>query len=563
MIQHATQERSGGGILRHFRLGAALQLQRQQTRGCQVALFQRAFTAVNLLPGQRIRLRPVHARSRRAPEDHRYSWLRQKQVIYDPPARAPLVEGDLGDGASLELPGGHTGRLSVRQQCGDALRAPRRPRHPPARQVARTLARSASAAPPTPTPPHPPHHPTPLCSATAGRGRGIVAQQAIPAGQLLLAAPALSVVHGSAAAGTPDAALLLAQLSSSPLSAAAQAALGQLYDGSDSSLRQVPSLAELACAGEPHQPGASTSSSSSSSTGISLAAEQLAAVLRHNAFGDDYEDLAAAQLRGAEAQSHVGLWPAFSLANHSCAPTTVHYVVGRTMLVRAVEDIAPGSEVTVSYMGREEMAPPGGLPAVCHAPCTGQRGHRLIHGPRGDGTAGWVASCLPRAPRPAARPGAPRPARLLAGCRPIGRRGPGRQAAHASPRQPARPPPLLGAAGARQAVLQERYGFHCTCRRCTAESASPKAVLDRVNSTYIRLQQVGGGAPASIGRVLDRVNSTCIRLQQGGGGQGVCCRDRPWACSTAARGRSGALQWPLMAPTCAPAPKDPAPAPDR
>ncbi|KAF5829055.1 hypothetical protein DUNSADRAFT_16639 [Dunaliella salina] len=57
------------------------------------------------------------------------------------------------------------------------------------------------------------------------------------------------------------------------------------------------------------------------------------------------------------AQSHVGLWPHFSLLNHSCLPTCVHYVVGSTMVVRAVRDVPAGEELTVSYLGREDFSP--------------------------------------------------------------------------------------------------------------------------------------------------------------------------------------------------------------
>ena len=40
-------------------------------------------------------------------------------------------------------------------------------------------------------------------------------------------------------------------------------------------------------------------------------------------------------------------------------PPQVHYVVGSTMVVRAVEDVAAAGEVTISYMAREEFAPAG------------------------------------------------------------------------------------------------------------------------------------------------------------------------------------------------------------
>jgi hypothetical protein len=38
----------------------------------------------------------------------------------------------------------------------------------------------------------------------------------------------------------------------------------------------------------------------------------------------------------------VGVWPAFSLFNHSCDPSAVHYVVGDRMVVRAAHDIQQG-----------------------------------------------------------------------------------------------------------------------------------------------------------------------------------------------------------------------------
>lgn len=96
---------------------------------------------------------------------------------------------------------------------------------------------------------------------------------------------------------------------------------------------------------------ASSSTNHSSSSGASSSSrssnwpppeERLARILKVNAFGDDYEDLAAAAARGVGGSSVVGLWPAFSYFNHSCLPSTVHYVVGDKMLVRAVQDIKKG-----------------------------------------------------------------------------------------------------------------------------------------------------------------------------------------------------------------------------
>lgn len=97
-----------------------------------------------------------------------------------------------------------------------------------------------------------------------------------------------------------------------------------------------------------HQHEHSTSSSENTGAGSSEAAaelslEQASQLVRYNAFGDAFEDLAAAALRGARMpHSHVGCWPAFSLFNHSCVPNTVHYVVGQNMVVRATEDVPAG-----------------------------------------------------------------------------------------------------------------------------------------------------------------------------------------------------------------------------
>jgi hypothetical protein len=79
-----------------------------------------------------------------------------------------------------------------------------------------------------------------------------------------------------------------------------------------------------------------------------LTEQQADALVKYNAFADDYEDLAAAAVRGAAMpHSHVGLWPQFALFNHSCLPNTVHYLLGHAMVVRAVEDVPAGECVCV------------------------------------------------------------------------------------------------------------------------------------------------------------------------------------------------------------------------
>ncbi len=72
---------------------------------------------------------------------------------------------------------------------------------------------------------------------------------------------------------------------------------------------------------------------------------RLARVVKFNCFGDDAEDLAACAVRGEAPRGHIGLWPEFSLFNHSCAPNAVNFVVGGAMVVRAVAPIREGQEV--------------------------------------------------------------------------------------------------------------------------------------------------------------------------------------------------------------------------
>lgn len=47
-------------------------------------------------------------------------------------------------------------------------------------------------------------------------------------------------------------------------------------------------------------------------------------------------------------------------------------------------------------------------------------------------------------------------------------------------------------AGARQAVLQERYGFACGCARCQLESQAPRQLQQQLLDTYRQVMQVRG-----------------------------------------------------------------------
>jgi hypothetical protein len=68
-------------------------------------------------------------------------------------------------------------------------------------------------------------------------------------------------------------------------------------------------------------------------------------------------------------------------------------------------------------------------------------------------------------------------------------------------------------AGARQAVLQERYGFDCSCARCKLEAQAPKALQQQLLDTYRQVMQV------SIGRLRCCTSAACVVL----GLSGSCC----------------------------------------
>jgi hypothetical protein len=53
----------------------------------------------------------------------------------------------------------------------------------------------------------------------------------------------------------------------------------------------------------------------------------------------------------------LGLWPEFSLLNHSCTPNVAITVVKGTMLLHASDLLQQGQELATSYLGRAVMAP--------------------------------------------------------------------------------------------------------------------------------------------------------------------------------------------------------------
>ncbi|GAX76542.1 hypothetical protein CEUSTIGMA_g3988.t1 [Chlamydomonas eustigma] len=205
-----------------------------------------------------------------------------------------------------------------------------------------------------------------------GRGRGLVVTQPVKVGDLLLACKPLAFLsnpHGQEQ--LPDPMFLLEQLfqhKSSIDSSWTSAWLRLLYRGKNHS-----TAASKANDDEAAQLNAMLSTGqlpNVQNAGTPIGREEAAAVVQYNAFGDKFDDPVASaagseesltdpNVHGSKARlgGHVGLWPHFSLLNHSCLPNAVHYTIGSTMVVRATQLLMPGDEVCVSYLGTEDHAP--------------------------------------------------------------------------------------------------------------------------------------------------------------------------------------------------------------
>ncbi|GAX81155.1 hypothetical protein CEUSTIGMA_g8588.t1 [Chlamydomonas eustigma] len=74
-----------------------------------------------------------------------------------------------------------------------------------------------------------------------------------------------------------------------------------------------------------------------------------------------YQDPASAVCRGEPVSPYAGIWPELALANHSCLPNAMCILVGDRMVMRAVRDIVPDDEVTISYLAPAGLSGTGPL----------------------------------------------------------------------------------------------------------------------------------------------------------------------------------------------------------
>ncbi|MEW5313963.1 MAG: hypothetical protein WDW38_005493 [Sanguina aurantia] len=87
-----------------------------------------------------------------------------------------------------------------------------------------------------------------------------------------------------------------------------------------------------------------------------LDTDTLQALVSANCYGEPSEDVAVAELRDIAPESYLGVWPEFSLANHSCSANTSHVIVGGRLLLHASRSISEGQEITTCYLGTQRLS---------------------------------------------------------------------------------------------------------------------------------------------------------------------------------------------------------------
>jgi hypothetical protein len=194
-----------------------------------------------------------------------------------------------------------------------------------------------------------------------GRGRALVANRAIKAGQLLLLnRPLASCTYADVLDGRD---MACANLHSGNLEGTAQAHLTQMIARR---LMEDPSLADafgLLYAGPTYPTPQSFSISrlkpkeDVTSAPVDIDTARIEAVRTWNSFGrrriyfalersldDDYPGE-----EGIRTRVPAGLYVLPSLANHACDPSARYDFLGEAMYLRATRDLKAGDEVTISY----------------------------------------------------------------------------------------------------------------------------------------------------------------------------------------------------------------------
>ncbi|PNW71670.1 hypothetical protein CHLRE_16g664000v5 [Chlamydomonas reinhardtii] len=214
-----------------------------------------------------------------------------------------------------------------------------------------------------------------------GKGRGLVADRELPAAETLL----VSEPVGTALAAPEGRELLPHHLvaalenmeAGGRMGAADRARLRLLYDGSapdspasarvrgaslddfrkiDDKLRraaEAPKKAKGKGFGAPAAAAAPKAAAINTAElgEAPLTGGELERLVAFNSWGNSYSDLGVAALRKERSEAVIGVWPEFALLNHSCAPNTVAFNVGQSLVVQAAAEIEQGQEATTCYLG--------------------------------------------------------------------------------------------------------------------------------------------------------------------------------------------------------------------
>lgn len=212
---------------------------------------------------------------------------------------------------------------------------------------------------------------TGLVCCYAGKRYGLTATQNLSVGSLLLVVPALAVAFGPTGAA-PSNADLAALLDGQQLDPLQLQWLRLLYrpttEGQQQQQQQdeLQLLQQLLLQGETAAAPATAAAGQQGRQDLSIVSvanpftsDQIQQIIAENTYSEISEDIGASLLRELDPEGITGLWPEYALLNHSCAPNTVAVVIGRYLILRAVQPVLAGEELTGSYLGKIGFSPVG------------------------------------------------------------------------------------------------------------------------------------------------------------------------------------------------------------
>ncbi|GLC36351.1 hypothetical protein PLESTB_000770900 [Pleodorina starrii] len=205
----------------------------------------------------------------------------------------------------------------------------------------------------------------------AGRGRGVIAAANLEPGQLVLVSKPLAYVTCPMGA-IPSPEELVDAIRESSYSHEELRSLDSLYAGVDLEDEETDGDSELddmklfgiigcnsfgeefadfpTCAARSANPAGAGTGAGISASGTSSASGTVtssSSSSSSSSCGDPHP----------HQVGHLGLFPSFSMLNHSCLPNAVNFVVGGRMMVVAARSIREGSEVLINYLGRASLRP--------------------------------------------------------------------------------------------------------------------------------------------------------------------------------------------------------------